>query len=699
MKKVFLILNLLILLCLFVFQQPVFAIGALFSRPLNSNLEYNKVWIKTVDAKVEINGQISVTYVDQTFRNELNQTVEAVWIFPLPEGAVVTELYYWFNGKRYKGEIRERQEARKKYNDNIRKYLDPALLEYLGDNLYRLSIAPIFGSTDVRTEITYVELLPYEFGTIDYTFLLNAVGISPKPLNRVSIDGVIETEKPIKFVNSPSHGTSTATRITKINDHKYTIIFGDENFMPDKNLKLEFETVRKEVDVNVIRYTPTPDDSIGTDSYYSVWITPPDSIAEDEAIPKKIVFTADVSSSMEGERILQLKESLMAFLDHLTPDDMFNILTFGTTIQLFRTDLIKAIPDVIQEARTFVTDIGALGLTNIDKAMEESLKQSFTTGYANSIVFITDGYPTWGETFIPTILENVKKNNINKVRIFPFGVGEDVSKQLLVQMALENGGYAEFIEKDDDISKMISLHFKRLSKPVLTDLEIKIDGLVTSDKFPRPLQDLFWGNQVMQLGIYKNSGSFSVYLISHFGDKEISFMANADFSNTPGGHRFVPRLWAKAKIDYLLDQIAIYGELDELVKQVIELSLKFQILTPYTAFYSDPTTGIKDGMNNNETPESFTLHQNYPNPFNPVTTISFSLPASGHVVIKIYDITGRLVKILTANQLSSGTHKVTWDGTDTNGQLIAAGIYIYQVEFTNLKGETFVQTKKMSLVK
>ncbi|MBN2413557.1 VWA domain-containing protein [candidate division KSB1 bacterium] len=698
MKKSLLIPGIIILL-FFVFQHSVFAIGALFTRPLNSNLEYNKVWIKSVDAKVEIKGQISVTYVDQTFRNELNQAVEAVWIFPLPEGAVVTELYYWYNGNRYKGEIRERQEAKKKYNENIRKYLDPALLEYLGDNLYRLSIAPIFGASDVRTEITYVELLPYEFGTIDYTFLLNAVGISPKPLNRVSIDGVIETDKPIKFVNSPSHAASTATQITKVNDYRYTIIFGDENFMPDKNLKLEFETIRKEVDVNVIRYTPTDEDSIGTDSYYAVWITPPDSISDDEAIPKKIVFTADVSSSMEGDRILQLKESLMAFLDHLTPDDMFNIITFGTTVQHFRPDLIKVNPDVIQEARTFVTDIGALGLTNIDKAMEESLKQSFSSGYANSIVFITDGYPTWGETFVPTILENIKKNNTNKVRIFPFGVGDDVSKQLLVQMALENGGYAEFIEKDDDIAQIIGLHFTRMSKPVLTDLEIKINGLVTSDKFPRPLQDLFWGNQVLQLGIYKNSGSFPVYLIGHIGEKEVSFMANADFSDVPGGHRFVPRLWAKAKINFLLDQIAIYGELKELVDQVIELSLKFQILTPYTAFYSDPATGINKHEKNDETPGSFTLHQNYPNPFNPVTTICFSLPASGHVVIKIYDITGRRVKTLTGGHLNGGAHKFTWDGTDTNGQLVAAGIYIYRVEFTNMKGEIFTQTKKMSLVK
>ncbi len=679
-------------------QGSVFAVGALFTRPLGSNSQYDKVWIKTVDARVEIDGQISVTYVDQTFYNELNQTVEAIWIFPLPEGAVVSELFYWFNGQRYAGEIKERQEAQKNYNDKIRVNLDPALLEYLGDNLYRLSIAPIFGRTDVRTEITYVEMLPYEFGNIDYTFLLNAVEISPKPLNRVSVDGKITSTKPLKFYESPSHENTTAFQFNRINDNECSFIFGDENFTPDKDLKIQYETVRKDVEVNVIRYTPAPAESIGSDSYYAVWITPPDSITDDETIAKKIVFTADVSSSMEGERILQLKEALMAFLDNLQGNDMFNILTFGTNVQKFKPDLVPPTAENLALARAYIIDIGALGLTNIDKAIEESLLQSFSTGYANMIVFLADGEPTWGETFVPDILQNIKTRNTQNVRIFTFGIGDQVNEQLLTQMAVGNGGYAEFIEQNDDIAETIGLHFQRISKPVLTDLEIQIDGLVTADKFPRPLQDLFWGNQVMQLGIYKNQGTFPVYLIGSVNDKKLSFRADVTFSTTVGGHRFVPRLWANAKINYLLDQIAMYGELKELVNQVIELSLKYQILTPYTAFYSDPTAIDCQKMQNTEIPETFTLEQNYPNPFNPSTTISFTLPHSGAIVIKIYDITGRLVKIITDSQFTAGTHTCLWDGTDMNGSLVAAGLYIYQVEYTN-HGQTFTQCKKMSLVK
>jgi hypothetical protein len=165
----------------------------------------------------------------------------------------------------------------------------------------------------------------------------------------------------------------------------------------------------------------------------------------------------------------------------------------------------------------------------------------------------------------------------------------------------------------------------------------------------------------------------------------------------PGGHRFIPRLWAKAKIDYLLNEIAIYGELKELVDQVIELSLKFQILTPYTAFYSDPNTGVDDQKES--LPEDFVLHQNYPNPFNPTTTIKFKLPHDGFVSIKIYDLTGRLVRTLMNEQKVAGIHSIQWNGTDDVGQKVAAGVYLYQIEFTNADGEIMTLTKKMSLVK
>jgi len=94
-------------------------------------------------------------------------------------------------------------------------------------------------------------------------------------------------------------------------------------------------------------------------------------------------------------------------------------------------------------------------------------------------------------------------------------------------------------------------------------------------------------------------------------------------------------------------------------------------------------------------PDDYRLDANYPNPFNPTTTISFTLPLDKSVSVKVYDISGRLVKSLVDNQfLSKGTHQVTWDATDVSGAQVSSGTYLYALEYGN-----FRQTRKMVLLK
>ena len=95
----------------------------------------------------------------------------------------------------------------------------------------------------------------------------------------------------------------------------------------------------------------------------------------------------------------------------------------------------------------------------------------------------------------------------------------------------------------------------------------------------------------------------------------------------------------------------------------------------------------------------FKILSNFPNPFNPTTTISFHLPTDGFVILKIYDITGRLVRVLVQEQKLAGSHSILWDGLDDAGQKVAAGVYLYRIEFVDAAGEKLVMTKKMSLVK
>ncbi|MBU2505311.1 MAG: VWA domain-containing protein [Bacteroidetes bacterium] len=689
------LLSIIFLFSLIISFSDVFAVGALFSRPRFSDVDYQKMWIKSVNTTIDIQEQIAVTHLDQIFFNELNASVEAVFIFPLPENATITELVYWVNGQRFIADIRERQAAVNDYNEKLRQWLDPALLEYLGDNLFRLKIVPIDALTDVRTEITYIEPLKYDFGKVKYKFQLNTLGLSSKPLNIVTVNLNAKTNVGYESFESPSHGSSPALQINQISDKNYTLFYGDENFYPDKDLEVEFKTLRSEVDFNIITYKPSPEDSIGTDSYYALWVTPPDMVNTTEVIPQSIVFTVDVSSSMEGKRIEQVKSALNYFLDLLNPGDNFNIVTFSTFVEKYKPDLIAADAASISNARNYVSQLFALGLTNIDDALKTSLQQSFGEQTHNNIVFLTDGDPTWGVTNHDSIIANSKKYNTNDIRIFSFGVGEKISKTLLDKISKENHGYATFISADDSIATVVNDHFRRISKPVLTDLSITIDGLTTWDVYPKKIYDLFWGSQLLYIGKYDGTGSFNVSLKGKVRGGDFDLNREIFFPDTTGGHKFVPRLWAKEKINHILELIEIYGETDELKNQVIELSLMYQILTPYTAFYSDPAvTIVKDEK---FSPDKFELLQNYPNPFNPSTIIKYNIPAgmtSSVVKLCIYNLAGELIKVLVNGEHSTGLYSVIWNGTNSQGLSAPSGVYFYTLESGNYR-----ITKKMILVR
>ena len=141
--------------------------------------------------------------------------------------------------------------------------------------------------------------------------------------------------------------------------------------------------------------------------------------------------------------------------------------------------------------------------------------------------------------------------------------------------------------------------------------------------------------------------------------------------------------------------IAIYGETQELVDQIIELSLKYQIITPYTSFYVNPNpTEVKDKK---ELPDKFNLAQNYPNPFNPVTFIRYTLPdnkANYQVIIKVYNSLGQLITTLVNEEKSPGTYQVLWNGKDSNGKVVTSGVYFY-----TYSGRQLLSNKKNAFIK
>jgi len=229
---------------LLLITESIFAIGSLYARRPLTNDSYFPLWLKNYDATVTITDQMAVTHVDQTFKNETNQRLEGIFFFPLPENAIVMELILWVNGVPVQAQVMDSDTAQSIYENTVKKLIDPALLEYMGDNIFKLSVFPIepdgHQMSERRIEITYAELLPFDNGNIEYTFLMKTVNLSSKPVERASISIDLSSQKEILSLISPTHDNTSGIVINKLSNFAYKITYGEENAHSEKDLKLLF---------------------------------------------------------------------------------------------------------------------------------------------------------------------------------------------------------------------------------------------------------------------------------------------------------------------------------------------------------------------------------------------------------------------------------------------------------------------------
>ncbi|MEW6679716.1 MAG: VWA domain-containing protein, partial [bacterium] len=222
----------------------------------------------------------------------------------------------------------------------------------------------------------------------------------------------------------------------------------------------------------------------------------------------------------------------------------------------------------------------ASGGTNINDALLSSfIKQEKRP---HIILFVTDGLPTVGETDIQKITKNVKEKNIAS-RIFVFGVGDNVNTNLLDLVSSENSGISTYIREDEDIEGPISGLYKKVENPVLSDVSLSFGEVSVYDLYPKKLPYLFFGSQIILLGRYKGYGKATLVLSGMMKEKKV-YEYKVNFPKKEKDNEFLAHLWATRKIGYLLDQIRLKGENEEIIEEIKALSKKYGIITPYTSF-------------------------------------------------------------------------------------------------------------------
>ena len=235
------------------------------------------------------------------------------------------------------------------------------------------------------------------------------------------------------------------------------------------------------------------------------------------------------------------------------------------------------------EFQQFIKSLDAVGGTNISAALLEAAGQA-DAERPTTIIFVTDGLATEGITDTGLLLDAVAAAMPNNARIFAFGVGNDVDPDLLENLALNHRGAATYVRPGQSVDEEVSSFYAKVSSPVLSNISLDYDGIIVEQTYPQVLPDLFAGTQLVVTGRYRVGGPAAITLSGEVNGSPQQFVYEDNFFRTSGGDDFIPRLWATRATGHLLRQIRLHGENDELVNSLVNLSIRYGIITPYTSY-------------------------------------------------------------------------------------------------------------------
>lgn len=535
--------------------------------------------IKSIKIDTKILSQVATTHVEQIFRNDSDATLEGTYLFPIPESASIVEFAIWDGERRLVGEVRSREEARRIYDEIVRRQRDPGLLEYAGKDLFQASIFPIPPHSDKKLELTYTQVLRAESGTVAYRYPLG-IGRQITEIGSVSGRVELQSKEPIRTVYSPTH----AVAVKRNSDLQSVVSFVTQSGQEPQDFQLFYTLSSQDFGLTLLTHREA-----GKDGYFLLMISPKDDWSEQEYSAKDIVFVLDTSGSMAEEgKMEKARAALLYGIRILRPKDRFNVISFAGEERLMESGLITADDAGRKRGEAFVQSLRPVGGTNINEALLASMRQFGSGDRPKILIFMTDGLPTSGETNPTRIVDNARDARIPGLRLFTFGVGYNVNTTLLDKLAAENGGVADYVEPREDLEAKVSTLFAKVNYPVLTDLRLDMAGVQTDLVYPRALPDLFRGSQVTLIGRYRNESDMDFVRLQLSGK---SGAANRDFTynnlrfpRREETNDFLPRLWATRRVGWLMEQVRTNGEQQEFRDEIVDLGTRYGIVTPYTSY-------------------------------------------------------------------------------------------------------------------
>jgi len=588
------------------------------------------------DVRAEVSGFISRVTVTQEFENPFEEKIEAVYVFPLPQDAAVDDMTMVVGGRTIKGRIMRREEARATYEQARARGNVASLLDQERPNVFTQSVANILPGQQVKVVISYVETLKYEAGTYEWSFPMvvgeryipmkrkqpaaaSPAGATAAPDGQEAGDAEDDAQPDLKRVpdaarlNPPrvpkgmraGHDISVEVSIDagvplgKVSSttHEIEVEPGgaagavvrlkDAAVIPNRDFRIKYDVAGGRVEDAVLTHASA------RGGFFTLILQPPDRVTAEDVTPKELVFVLDTSGSMGGFPIEKAKETMALALDHLYPQDTFNLITFAGATQILFEKPVPATPENLSKAKEFIAGNHGAGGTEMMTAIRAALADSDAADHVRIVCFMTDGMV--GNDF--EIISEVQKHP--NARVFSMGFSATPNRFLLDKMAEYERGEVEYVSEGDDAKQAVQRFHERIRNPLLTDISVEFEGVSVGDVYPKRVPDLFGAKPVALFGRYEHGGRGRVRLKGRTAGGDFVREIPVELPEAEPRHDVLATLWARNRVGELMGQDMAGMQTGQpagtLREEITRLGLDYRLMTQFTSFVAVEDSVVTDG--------------------------------------------------------------------------------------------------------
>jgi len=563
------------------------------------------------DIDLSVSGLVARVSVRQKFLNDGPEWVEGIYVFPLPDDAAVDRLRMHIGERFIEGEIREKEQARKEYEQAKTEGKKASLIEQQRANLFTTSVANIGPGEEITIEIEYLQNLNYDEGTFSLRFPLTLTPrfIPGDPLpNRKGSGWAPDTTRvsdaslitPPVVVDSDDHKVTLnaninagvpleiiASRYHPIDVQEstdgYTVSLMNETAPLDHDIELIWRPVPNAAPRAMV-FSQTHKDT----PYVLLMLLPPNESASNFVVmPRELIFVIDTSGSMHGTSIDQAKRALILALDGLRPTDRFNVIQFNSITHSIFPRSVTADAGRLRMARSYVRSLKANGGTNMRPALEKALQATTFETHLRQVIFITDG-SVGNEQELYSLIEQ----DLGRARLFTVGIGSAPNGWFMRKAAEAGRGTYSYISALHEIDEKMQRLIRKLEKPQITDIEVQWPDGLDPVVYPDTVPDLYAGEPIIVKARFENQprpGDFAKISGDSAAGRWGGEISLAGVGDSAG----IAALWARARIERLLDDQRRGKGPDETRAAVVATALEHHLVSRFTSLVAVDKTPVR----------------------------------------------------------------------------------------------------------